>query len=137
MPDRRRYFAFALLLAACGAPEKGIDLPAHLAGREGGPPGPWTRVSLTPVPSAAIPETARQLGLAEAVEAAYSGEIKVTVYRMRSETAAFELLQKWRRQENTLPFQRGALLLVPACADAAVLQSFTRALAAPPAASAK
>ncbi|MDX2150123.1 MAG: hypothetical protein SFV54_05275 [Bryobacteraceae bacterium] len=114
----------AVLLCSCGREVKPIQLPPKA--------DQWILVSQAPQAPDQAPETARQLGLLEAVHADYNGPApaSVTVYRMRSETVAFELLQKWRRQPATLPFQHRDLLVVPRSDDSEALQRFAKALAA-------
>src|SRR4051794_31745672 len=84
-----------LLLYSCARAPKSFEeiLPPELSGG-------WKRTAITR--SAAIPPAVSQLGNADAAEATYSGvgTVRLSVYRMKSETAAFELMQKWRTTDG-------------------------------------
>lgn len=91
--QRRCWILAALVCCACAKPASvspEMVLPAEL---EGG----WRRGAVTGQPVAEAPEVARQLGLDGVFTASYSGpgEIRTTVYRMRTPETAFELAQKW------------------------------------------
>ena len=91
----------------------------------------WKLTSTTRIEPTAAHETVRGLGLEEAHEARYSGNgsIIVHVYRMGSNTSAFEALQKWRDPES-IPFYKGAYFVTArgAGVDRETLSGFVQAL---------
>jgi hypothetical protein len=70
-------------------------------------------------PLAAVPELVRSLGLATAWEARYRGTspCRVAIFEMRAEASAFELVQKWRREEGVVPIQAGRYFLAVECPE--------------------
>ena len=68
--------------------------------------GGWKRGDITPV--SAPPDLIEKLGVDSSAEAIYEGQGRVTVrvYKMRSETGAFEAMQKWR-QPDSVGIQKG------------------------------
>lgn len=91
---RRLALALPLLFAACTPAARRLEetLPATL--------GAWRRESVQPLTS--YPPAVGKQGVAAAASAIYSGPARVEVhlYRMRSPTSAFELLQTWRQSEG-------------------------------------
>ena len=106
---RRTLIPILILLAGCGKRQRPgeISLPAAV---DGG----WTLQSTGKLPNESAPEAARQLGVMETMEGHYTGpsNIRVIVYRMPTETVAFELIQKWRPEPGTLLFHTGPYLVV-------------------------
>ena len=97
----------AFLLLSCGGSSRSLDetVPVSLDG--------WTRSQISPLPPAEVPEVIRGLGLAQAVSATYTGPstVSVRVFRMKGQTSAFELIQKWR-QSDGLAVYSGPYFLV-------------------------
>lgn len=62
--------------------------------------GVWKRSQVTSLSD--IPALISQAGPAESAETTYTGPatVNVQVFRMRSETSAFELMQKWRQSDG-------------------------------------
>jgi hypothetical protein len=93
----------------------------------------WTRSQVTPLPANDAPEMVRQLGLEQAVSATYTGpsKISVKIFRMKGQTSAFELIQRWR-QSDGLAVYSGPFFLVadPASGPDAggLLQALQKAL---------
>jgi hypothetical protein len=87
-------------LAGCGKATKSL---AQVVPEE--VDGVWQRNDLNPVRE--IPEVVSQLGFEEGVETTYkgSGIVHVRAFRMRSETSAFELTQKWRPDEGIAAYK--------------------------------
>lgn len=62
--------------------------------------GVWKRSQVTSLSD--IPALISQAGPEESAETTYTGPaiVNVQVFRMRSETSAFELMQKWRQSDG-------------------------------------
>ena len=62
----------------------------------------WTRSQITSLPESEAPEMVRQLGLDQAVSATFTGPatVPVKIFRMKGQTSAFELIQKWRQTDG-------------------------------------
>ena len=62
----------------------------------------WTRAQITSLPESEAPEMVRQLGLDQAVSATFTGPatVPVKIFRMKVQTSAFELIQKWRQSDG-------------------------------------
>ena len=86
----------AFLLLACGESPRSLDesIPASIDG--------WTRSQLVPISTSDAPEIIRNLGLEQAAAATYTGpsSVSVKIYRMKVQTSAFELIQKWRQSDG-------------------------------------
>jgi len=69
--------------------------------------GGWERSDIT-TPASVAPDVIEKLGVDSSAEAVYDGPSRITVrlYRMRSETSAFEAMQKWR-QSDSVGIQKG------------------------------
>ncbi len=97
---RRNVLLIPVLLSACGKPARDIRelLPAEA--------GDWKRGEVT-TPAPQIAETAASLGVDASAEALYTGQgrIRVRVLRMKAETVAFELRQKWRQSDGLGAYQ--------------------------------
>jgi hypothetical protein len=110
---------------ACSPPKK--DFENVLLAQS----GTWRRGDVSK--PASIPELVSRLGVEDAAEATYSGAGKVTVhvFRMRAETSAFELMQKWRQQDGVATY-KGAYFFVARAegADAVAVSGLLRDLAA-------
>lgn len=92
--DRRSVIFISLFLAACAKSGKSLSelLPSE--------PGGWKRGDVkTP---AEVPETAQALGVVDSAEALYLGDgrVRVRVLQMKTDTVAFELMQKWRHTDG-------------------------------------
>lgn len=89
---RRTFLLIPVLLACCGKPARTWEeiLPAEVSGG-------WRRGPIEKL--AEIPAVVSQLGPADAVETTYAGtgSIRIRAFRMKTETGAFELVQKWRQ----------------------------------------
>ena len=67
----------------------------------------WARSQITSLPESEAPEMVRQLGLDQAVSATFTGPaatgpaaVPVKIFRMKGQTSAFELIQKWRQTDG-------------------------------------
>ncbi|MBC7924172.1 MAG: hypothetical protein H7039_00795 [Bryobacteraceae bacterium] len=98
---RRSVIGAAFSLAACSPTRRTFDqvLPLQLEGTT------WRRGDLKLGP--AIPEQVQQLGVVDASEATYLGQgsVRVRVFRMKAETSAFELMQKWRQVDGLAAYK--------------------------------
>lgn len=124
---RRHIFFACLLLAACGRPSPVPPetlLPPALAS--------WNREELSAVPPSAAPAEVRALGLERAYRASYrgAGAVQVTFYSMSSQTAAFELAQKWPPAPDSVVFHQDSHFVALHWRDSprAGLQAFVTAL---------
>ena len=100
----RRYVLFWAILTACTNKETLEQvLPQRVED--------WTRGPVSAVSQ--YPPALAQSGVEEAAEAVFTGpsSIRVRVFRMRSETNAFEALQQWRHTEG-LAVYKGPYFLV-------------------------
>lgn len=102
----RRTVLLLVILAGGCAKHQSADsvLPPELSGG-------WKRGAVA-VPATDVPDVIRRLGLESSAETTYGGSTRVLVraYRMRSDTAAFEVMQKWR-QSDGLGLQKSAWVL--------------------------
>jgi hypothetical protein len=108
MQPRKWVLALAILSGCGSAPEPAsVSFPA-VFGRD------WKLESAKAVPEAGAPDGVRRLGLRTASQAHYKGQhdVIVTLYRMSSESSAFELHQQWRPEEGKLAFHKGDLFIV-------------------------
>ena len=66
----------------------------------------WTRGAIT-APASDIPEAVSALGVEETAETTYTGpaSVRVRVFRMKAETSAFEMIQKWRQTEGLAAYK--------------------------------
>jgi hypothetical protein len=73
--------------------------------------GGWKRSNIT-TPASPAPDVIEKLGVDSSAEAVYGGPGRVTVrvYKMRSETGAFEAMQKWRPPDG-VGIQKGRYFL--------------------------
>jgi hypothetical protein len=97
---RRALFVVFIGLAGCGKAARPFEevLPEQIAGG-------WQRNNLTSIRN--VPQVVSQLGLEEGVETTYqgSGAVHVQLFRMRAETSAFELMQKWRPDQGVAAYK--------------------------------
>ena len=110
----RRYFLAVAAVAAtsCGrGGDKGIAVPAAL-------PGGWTRRSIEAVGLDQAPELARRLGAKRVTLARFDGPspLVATYYTMGADSAAFELVQKWKPEPGEMFFSRGPIFVIVAAA---------------------
>jgi hypothetical protein len=75
--------------------------------------GEWTLQETKVLPAEEAPALIRSLGLRSAASGRYGGQsgITVRVYRMNAEASAFELIQKWRR-DQALALYKGPYFMV-------------------------
>ena len=71
------------------------------------------------MPAADVPEAVTALGVDDSAETAYSGpaEVRVRVFRMKAETSAFEMIQKWRQTEGLAAYKGPYFFIVNAPSD--------------------
>ena len=79
------------------------------------------------------PDFVRQAGLNQWIQVSYRGTGRITVkaYELKTETNAFELMQKWRRDKDEIAFYKGPLFVTSAAANnesRPVLDQFVRDL---------
>jgi hypothetical protein len=98
---RRTLFLISIVFTACGKSGKSWDsvLPQQV-------PGGWIRGALTS-PAPDIPEAVTALGVAETAETRYTGpaSVRVRVFRMKAETSAFEMIQRWRQTDGLAAYK--------------------------------
>ena len=97
---RRDALVLCALFAGCGVSRKPLadSVPAEL-------PGGWKRGNVAALPE--VPELVSQFGPDESVRTQYSGpgSVDVRIFRMKAETSAFELIQKWRQSEGLAAYK--------------------------------
>lgn len=66
----------------------------------------WQLKSLNRTEPASAPPTVRQLGFRESWRAEYvgPGTVHVDLYRLKSEAAGLEMMQRWRAEANSVTF---------------------------------
>ena len=93
--------------------------------------GGWSRADVQPLHASDLPADITGMPWTNAVIARYRGPAAVNtrLIEMKSETVAFELMQRWRQSEG-LAFYKGPLFVVcrPDGATPEQLSQFTRAL---------
>ena len=96
-------------------------------------PSGWVREDQRAMTAEDAPQFIRDAGLNQWMQASYrgTGRITVKIYELKSETNAFELMQKWRRDKDETAFYKGPLFVTAAAATneaRPVLDQFTRDL---------
>ncbi len=104
---RRSVIFTALFGLACGKPPKKLDdvFPPELGGG-------WKRGNVTPITE--TPALIGQAGPLDSAQSEYTGpagRVAVQVFRMKAETSAFELRQKWRPDDGIATY-KGPLFFV-------------------------
>ena len=96
-------------------------LPSSLAGG-------WKRGDVFTLSD--IPAVVSQLGPEESVQTVYTGPGTVTVraFRMRAETSAFELIQKWRQSDGLAAYKGAYFFVVTGDAAAGVLRELQKSI---------
>ena len=123
---RRTLFAVSLAFLGCGRTEKPLAsvLPQQVANG-------WTRGTIT-TPSSNIPEAVTALGVEDSAETTYSGpaSVRVRVFRMKAETSAFEMIQKWRQTEGLAAYRGPYFFIANPSGDAspAIVRELLRGL---------
>jgi len=101
------FLLFLAVLVGCGSPSRPLTeaVPTSVDS--------WTRSQVTSLPENEAPEMVRQLGLDQAVSATFTGPatVPVKIFRMKGQTSAFELIQKWR-QSDGLAVYSGSYFIV-------------------------
>jgi hypothetical protein len=120
---RRVLFVLVTVLWGCSQTAKPLAdaLPAEL-------PGGWKRGAVAQ--AATVPEQAATLGVDETAQTTYtgsSGSVEVSAYRMRTDTSAFELMQRWRHDEGAAAY-KGAVFYVARATDRQAALAVLRAL---------
>jgi hypothetical protein len=109
------------VLTGCASSPRPLSevLPTNL-------PGGWTRGDVS-ARSDAAPMIV-QLGHEESAETTYTGRGTVTLrgFRMRSETSAFELVQKWRQSEGLAAYKGPYFFVATGEGAAEVLRELQR-----------
>ena len=130
LPDLRLITRRAALFTACAAlmgfvgcqrtPPLEHRIPSKLAGS-------WTRSHLEKLPKNRVPGHA-----ADALRARYTGasDMTVDVYRMHSQSAAFEAVQRWRPTPGKSATWKNDLFIVFLYDDPGRLREFSRAFLA-------
>jgi hypothetical protein len=97
----------AVWLVACTTPPRPLEdsTPVSIDG--------WTRTDVAQLPASEVPETIRQIGPEQSISATYKKEssASVKIFRMKTQTSAFELIQKWRQTEGLAAYS-GAYFIV-------------------------
>jgi hypothetical protein len=104
---RQTFLLYLVLLSSCTRSSKSIAeaLPKQV--------GQWTLTNTRVLPAEEAPALVRSLGLKGAIAARYAGtpELQVRVYEMNVEAGAFELIQKWR-QNDEMALYKGPYFIV-------------------------
>jgi hypothetical protein len=121
---RRTVFVVFAGLAGCVRATKPFEkvLPEQIEGK-------WRRNELGSI--AEVPELVSQLGFEEGVQTTYkgSGVVHVRAFRMRAETSAFELMQKWRPNEGIAAYKGPFFFVaIPQGTDPQAVAGLLRAL---------
>lgn len=114
----RAFLCAAALLAACTVDTR-IHLPETV--------GQWKLYSSSLLGPANAPQAIGNQKVWASVESVYRGptRVVVTAHRFRTDTEAFEAMQRLQVQPGTLPFQAGNLLVIPGAEDRPQLEAFT------------
>jgi hypothetical protein len=111
---RRTLLTAALGVAACRTSSKPLDsvLPQQLAGG-------WSRGDVQS-PAGDTPVIVTELRPANSAEATYTGpsSVRRRVFEMKSETSAFDLIQKWRQADGLAAYKGPYFLIANGRADA-------------------
>ncbi len=96
-----------LIFASCEGPQKDLAVPPAT---EGG----WTLQSSVGMEAARRPDWMLRLGLKQAKTARYAGpiDIEADIYELRSDAAALECTQLWKRAPGDSPFIKRNLFIV-------------------------
>ena len=98
--NRRVMLSLVLLVSACNRSPQRLDevLPPEVGGR-------WRRGDLRN--ASAVPPVIASAKPQDSAEATYTGPgtVRILVFRMTSETSAFELMQKWRQDDGMAAYQ--------------------------------
>ena len=105
--QRRTFLAVTAIFSSCSkAPAPASSaLPETL-------PGGWSKASAGPARD--IPPAAAQLGVEDSASATYSGAagtVELSAFRLRTETNAFDLMQRWRQSDGPAIY-KGAYFFV-------------------------
>jgi hypothetical protein len=96
---RREIFLIIPLMSACSRPQRSFSdvLPERLE--------TWQRGNVEKL--AEIPPMVSELGVEEAAQTTYTGQgtLRVHAYRMKAETSAFEVIQKWRQHDGLAAYK--------------------------------
>jgi hypothetical protein len=111
------------MLWSCSEPARPVvdSLPQEL-------PGAWKRGSVSPVSS--VPAQAAELGVEDTAQTTYTGpnaSVQISAFRMRTDTNALELMQRWRHDEGAAAY-KGSLFLVARSEDRNAALTVLRAL---------
>lgn len=119
--DRRAILAaLAAVFTACSGGGKPPSIPTAIGGE-------WKQSGVSNPPSTPLLGTYEP---ARVWEATYSGPLPLTVTynRMKADTVAFELMQKWRSEPGATHFHHGSMFVVirAAGAEAARLNAIAK-----------
>jgi hypothetical protein len=122
---RRFVLMILLLLIGCGRREGTLRevLPVQVQRT-------WTLRETKTIPREEAPAMIRSLGLKRALLARYegNGSITVRVYEMSSQTAAFEMIQKWPQKDGPAFYKSKYFIVAQNGPDRATLASFLQGL---------
>jgi hypothetical protein len=95
--QRRNAIVLCAFIVSCGGARKPLAevLPAEL-------PGGLKRGDVRPLTD--IPSVIAQLGVEESAQTTYAGTA-LRIFRMKADTSAFELIQKWRQSEGLAAYK--------------------------------
>ena len=79
----------------------------------------WSRGAIS-TPASDIPESVTALGIEESAETMYTGpaSVRVRVFRMKAETSAFEMIQKWRQTDGLAAYKGPYFFIANSTGDA-------------------
>lgn len=113
------------LLTGCQSAETPFQVPTAL-------PGGWTQVSIAPTDAARKPEWMARLGITQARTVRYNGSIEADadIYELRSNAAALECMQLWKRTPGETFLMKRNLFVVIRSAhpNREMVMDFSRAL---------
>ena len=124
--QRRIFLALTAIFASCSHP-----IPSASAALPESLPGGWTR-SAKGAARSVPPAAAQELGVEDSAAATYSGpagNVDVQVFRLKGETNAFELMQRWRQTDGPAIY-KGAYFFVAQSANSQAAMQLLQAMRA-------
>ena len=121
--ERYLWILASLCLVSCGTGTPGTPLALPSTA------GPWTLAQEQPIRVEEYPQILATLGIVDARAATYTGPspVAVRVFRMKSETVAFEALQKWKPEKGVMHFYRGPYFVLALTSELKFVDAFDKA----------
>lgn len=123
--ERYVWILAAICLVSCGTANPGPPLALPAAA------GPWTLAQEQSIRAEEYPQVLATLGVVDARAATYTGpsSVAIRVFHMKSETVAFEALQKWRPEKGVMHFYRGPYFVLAATPEMKFVDALDKATA--------